>query len=448
MTTSENFSLTRPIDAAILAYFRIAFGALMFWELIRYLAYEKVHHLWVEPSFHFTYFGFSWVTPLPEAGLYTLMGVLLLAALFFTVGFLYRISALIFAIGFTYLFLLDQAKYLNHFYLICLLSWISVFLPANSCWSLDAKWRPKLKNDSAPAWTLNLLRFQVAVVYFYGGLAKLNADWLQGEPMRTWLANRADWAIVGELYQHWLAPYFFSYGGLLFDLLIVPALLWKRTRVLAFAFAVFFHLSNSQLFTIGIFPWMGIAITALFFDPSWPRKLVARFRKNTPSFSPGSFKTKSPILVPALAIYITLQLTIPLRHFFYPGNVSWTEEGHRFSWHMMLRSKKTVAATFVLIDENSGDTWKLDPTAYLTPRQLDKMLGRPDMIQQFCAHIASLMKDEGYPNCTVRAVVYCSLNGRPPSLLVDPKANLATAKRSLLSSPWILPLNQQTPSKS
>jgi len=439
MTHSDELSLTRPIDAAILAYFRIAFGALMFWELIRYLAYGKVHHLWIKPEFHFKYFGFGWVTPLPETGLYILMGTLLLAALLFTLGFLYRISALIFALGFTYLFLLDQAKYLNHFYLICLLSWISVFLPANSCWSLDAKWRPNLRNESAPAWTLNLLRFQVAVVYFYGGLAKLNADWLQGEPMRTWLANRADWAFVGELYQHWLAPYFFSYGGLLFDLLIVPALLWKRTRVLAFALAVFFHLSNSQLFTIGIFPWLGIAITALFFDPSWPRKLVARFRKTRPALSSTSFKTKSPLLVPALAIYITLQLTIPLRHFFYPGNVSWTEEGHRFSWHMMLRSKQTVAASFVVIDENSGDTWKLDPSAYLTPRQLEKMLGRPDMIQQFCAYVGSRMKNEGYSNCSVRAVVYCSLNGRPPSLLIDPKANLAATKRSLLSSPWIFP---------
>lgn len=448
MALVERFKLSRPIDAAILAYFRITFGALMFWELVRYLAYEKIHHLWVEPTFHFKYFGFSWVTPLPETGLYILIGVLLLASLLFTLGLLYRISALIFAFGFTYLFLLDQAKYLNHFYLICLLSWVSVFLPANTCCALDAKWRPSLKNNSAPAWTLNLLRFQVAVVYFYGGLAKLNADWLRGEPMRTWLQDRADWAVVGSLSQLSLAPYFFSYGGLLFDLLIIPALLWKRTRLLAFVLAVFFHLSNSQLFTIGIFPWLGIAITALFFDPSWPRNLVARLRQKTPTFSPSFIKVKSPILVPALAIYITLQLTIPLRHFIYPGNVSWTEEGHRFSWHMMLRSKRTVAASFVVIDDKSGSTWKLDPSTYLTARQLDKMLGRPDMIQQFCVHIGSLMKEKGFPNCSVRAVVYCTLNGRPPALLIDPEANLAATKRTLLSSPWILPLKQRLPSRS
>lgn len=447
MDLSERFRFSRPIDAAILVYFRIAFGALMFWELIRYLAYGKIHHLWVEPTFHFKYYGFGWVEPLPETGLYFLIGLLLLASLFFTLGLLYRVSALIFALGFTYLFLLDQAKYLNHFYLICLLSWISVFLPANICCSLDAKWRPSLRNDSAPAWTLYLLRFQVAVVYFYGGLAKLNSDWLQGEPMRTWLQDRADWAIVGPLAKFSFSPYFFSYGGLLFDLFIVPALLWKRTRIPAFVLAVFFHLSNSQLFTIGIFPWLGIAVTALFLNPSWPRRLVARFRPETATFSPVISESRSPILLPVFAVYVTLQLSLPLRHFIYPGNVSWTEEGHRFSWHMMLRSKRTVAATFVVIDQKSGSTWKLDPSSYLTTRQLEKMLGRPDMIQQFCVHIGSLMEEKGYPDCSVRAVVYCTLNGRAPSLLINPEANLAATKRSLLSSPWILSLDHQLPQR-
>ena len=54
---------------------------------------------------------------------------------------------------------------------------------------------------------------------------------------------------------------------------------------------------------------------------------------------------------------------------------------------------KTIATSFVVIDENTGDTWKLEPSAYLTPRQMEKMLGRPDMIQQFCAHVGDLMKE-------------------------------------------------------
>lgn len=445
MALPECCKLDRPVDAAILVYFRITFGALMFWELIRYLAYQKVHHLWVEPTFHFKYLGFGWVQPLPETGLYLLMALLLLATFFITLGFLYRISAFVFALGITYLFLLDQAKYLNHFYLICLLAWVSIFLPAHSFFSLDAKLKPGIRNETAPAWTINLLRFQVAIVYFYGGVAKLNADWLRGEPMRTWLRDRSDWAVTGELFQHQFAPYFFSYGGLLFDLLIVPALLWKRTRRIAFIFAVLFHLSNSQLFTIGIFPWLGIALTALFFNPSWPRNLLARFRKKTPAYSPSPLKPLSPVLAPALTIYLALQLLIPLRHHLYPGNVSWTEEGHRFSWHMMLRSKRVSAATFVVLDKDSGQIWKLEPSAYLTARQLEKMITRPDMIQQFCLHIDSLMREEGYSNCAVRAVVYCSLNGREPALLIDPEADLSASTPSLRPSPWILPLDKKLP---
>jgi len=404
----------------------------MFWEITRYLIQGRFYHLWIEPDFQFKYYGFSWIQPIPETGMYFLAGIMLLAAAFFTLGFLYRLSALTFACGITYLFLLEQAKFMNHFYLICLLAWISILLPADSFLALNRKKR----HNTVPAWTLYLLRFQLGIVYFYGGIAKLNYDWLRGEPMRTWLNAKADWNIVGEFFQTEIAVYFFSYGGLLFDLLIVPALLWKRTRVPAFITAVLFHLMNSQLFTIGIFPWMAIALTALFFSPSWPRKIIRR----TPSFTTIPPPSRSARFVaPIIAAYALIQILVPLRHFLYPGNVSWTEEGHRFSWHMMLRNKEIIASSFVISHQGSGETWKLDPSAYLTARQHRKMLSRPDMLQQFCAHIEQLMEEQGYAGCQVRAVVYCSLNGSKPALLVDPSVNLASAPRTLSHLPWILP---------
>ena len=117
-----------------------------------------------------------------------------------------------------------------------------------------------------------MLRFQVAVPYVYGGIAKLNGDWLAGEPVRTWLAERSAQSVLGPwLAQEWLV-FTLCYGGLAFDLAIVPLLLWRRTRALALAAALGFHLANAYLFTIGIFPWLMIAATLLFLPPDWPRR--------------------------------------------------------------------------------------------------------------------------------------------------------------------------------
>ncbi|MGI8602422.1 MAG: HTTM domain-containing protein [Verrucomicrobiales bacterium] len=452
--------LSRPVDSAILAYFRIAFGSVMLWEILRYFAGNRIGTYWVQPKFHFSYFGFDWVRPLPGAGLYWLCGVLALASLAVIAGFRYRWSAAILAVGFTYLFLIDQARYLNHGYLMCLLAWMSIMAPAHACCSIDALRRAGVRGNRVPAWWLWLLRFQVAVVYIYGGIAKLNTDWLRGEPMRAWLHERRDWPVLGGFFELHLAPWFFCYSGLLFDLLIVPALLWKRTRLAAFMVAILFHLTNSYLFNIGVFPWLAILLTALFFDPEWPRKIMRRTQSNDerailspvtvipPEIPSRHRDTRTPFdhglsrrTFAALCIYSAVQILVPLRHFLYPGDVNWTEEGHRFSWHMMLRSKTVEAASFYVINPHSGYAWLVDPLDYLTGRQFQKMVGHPDMIQQFCAHVGRVMREGGHPDSEVRAVVSLSLNDHPPALLIDPNVNLAAVKRSLAPATWILPLD-------
>ena len=73
--------------------------------------------------------------------------------------------------------------------------------------------------------------------------------------------------------------YFYSYGGLLLDLLAVPLLLWRRTRLLTFVALILFHINNAYMFSIGIFPWLMIAATTIYFDPAWP-KLVWSNMKN------------------------------------------------------------------------------------------------------------------------------------------------------------------------
>jgi len=104
------------------------------------------------------------------------------------------------------------------------LSFLLCIVPAHKMWSLDARCRPQLRADTTPAWTLWLLRAQVAVVYFFGGVAKLNGDWLRGEPMRMWLADRTEFPVIGRFFTEESTVYLFSYGALFNDLL-APALL-------------------------------------------------------------------------------------------------------------------------------------------------------------------------------------------------------------------------------
>ena len=136
--------LLAPVDGASLAVFRICFGLLMLWDVWQYWANGWVASEYVEPTFHFTYFLFPFVRPWPGNGMYWHFGVLGLLAALMAVGLFYRLAAWGFFLGFTYLFLLDKTYYLNHNYLICLLSFVLAIVPAQSAWSLDA-WRSHRK---------------------------------------------------------------------------------------------------------------------------------------------------------------------------------------------------------------------------------------------------------------------------------------------------------------
>lgn len=451
-------ALFRPVDIAFLIYFRVAFGGIMLWEIYRFLTRNWISRYYVEPVVHFTYYGFSWIKPWPGQGMYIHFYVLGVAAFCIIIGFCYRIAAAVFFVGFTYVFLLEQARYLNHFYLICLISFLLIFLPANRAVSVDALLRPKIRSDTVPAWALWWLRAQVGIAYFFGGIAKLNRDWLVGgEPMRIWLSPFSKLPVFGPIVQNEWVVYGFVYGGLCLDLFIVPLLLWRRTRPFAFVAAILFNLMNAIIFNIGIFPWFMLAASLIFFPPDLLRRFVQAIKSSGHSGlddepeavqpSPASTKTEVDLpLTPVqkrtlvlLAAYLAIHIVMPLRHYIYPGNVSWTEEGHNFSWHMKLRTKGGNA-TFTVVHPQSGQTWTVDPAQYLPPWQLRKMTTKPDLIVQFAHHLAKEKKGQGYDNVAVKARVMVSLNGRQQQLMIDPEMDLTKVKVSLLHAPWVLPL--------
>ncbi|GAB4151308.1 MAG: HTTM domain-containing protein [Planctomycetaceae bacterium] len=430
----------------------------MLYEVFRYFANGWIRSHFIDPQFHFTYYGFGWVSPWPGNGMYWHFAALGILAMMIALGLFYRIATILFCLGFLYVFLLEQAYYLNHFYLVCLLSLIAIVLPANCAYSLDVLRRPELRRETVPAWTLWLLRFQIGVVYFFGGLAKLDSDWLDGAFIRIVFSKRPDFPILGPFFQEEWMVMAFVYGGLLLDLFIVPLLMWNRTRIPAYVLVILFHATNAQLFHIGIFPLFMVAASMLFFpadslkpeqaDEDASRKKTKRNHKRSelPSKERPPESRIQWAVITGLLIYGAFQILMPLRHLLYPGNPNWTEEGHRFAWHMKLRAKSSECK-FVAVDEQGN---AIDVATYediLNEKQRRTMAGRPDMILQFAHFLTEKLQQAGHSGVKIYARSMVSLNGRKPQPMIDPNANLAAQNRNLKHADWILPLITPLPSQ-
>ncbi len=397
------------VDAAPLVYARIVFGACMAIEVFRYFQHGWITQYFVRPTFFFAYPGFEWVKPLPGDGMYVLFAVAGFAAVGVATGRVYRASALALALAWSWVFFIDQTNYLNHGYLLCLLAWLFAFAPATP------------RNGTVPRWAVLLVTGQIAFVYVFGAIAKIDADWLSGDVARFFLARTE---LTAPLAESKPGRVLFAIAGLLFDLLVVPGLLWRRTRPFATAAAVGFHLSNAFLFNIGVFPWVMLALTPIFYPPSFTRWLLRLKDEAAPS-GPLAYE---PRVAAAFLAWFTIQTALPLRHWLYPGQVNWTEEGHNFSWHMKLRVKK--GETAFRIGDGTVDVRKL-----LTKRQAKKMTTRPEMIRQFARE---LRRQNG--DAPVYVDAFASLNGRPMQRLIDPAVDLGREERTLGAARWIVPL--------
>lgn len=436
--------LFAPVDIASTVVFRAAFGAVLAWHFISDITSGRLALQYITPHYFFTYPGFSWVQPLPGQGMVVLYWVLAALSLLVALGLWYRWSATLLFVGFTYTFLIDQARYQNHLYLTCLLCCLLIVVPAHRAGSLDALRRTGLRSHVIPAWGLWAIRFQLAAVYFFGGIAKLDGDWLlRAQPMRIWFGQHPPGTIrLGFFSEPWVG-FFFSWGGLLFDLLIVPLLLWRRTRIFAFATCLVFHVINSQIFSIGYFPWMMAAASTIFLSPSWPRRLGLVRPKVKPAVLDSAdrrsrYRTVALVIA---ALYVSIQVLAPLRHWVIPGDVAWTEEGHRFAWRMKLRDKQGEIRLFWL--HPGGSVSPLDPATVLTPYQQKKMRHDPRMVQKLVLAVADGLERKGQQNIDIRVRSRISLNGRPAQPIIDPAVNLAATRPRLGHADWIVPLRSR-----
>jgi vitamin K-dependent gamma-carboxylase len=433
-----------PVTASSVAVFRIAFGALMVVNTMLYVP-VLARQYYIDTTLNFPYEPLNFVRPLPAVGIYALYAAVAVTGMLVALGKWYRPSIVVLFVCTTYIFLLDSTFFQNHEYLISMVSFLMIFLPLDRRWSLDARRHPDRASTTVPAWVLWLLRFQIGIPYFYGGIAKLNGDWLRGEPLRAWLAARTDIEPINTILTTEWVVWFMTYGSLVLDLTIVWLLLYRPTRLFAFVVVTMFHLINVWLFGLFVFPWLMIAATTLFFDPDWPERLWKRMwtGSGTPvaTSSPpdGAPRPVAPVLAVALLIWAAVQVTVPLRHYLITGDPSWTEEAHRFAWHMKLRDKQG-SATFIVSTTN-GQTLRVDPSDHLGSKQVARLAGQPDRLVQFAKHLSKL-----HDGAEVRAETSVSLNGRERQPIVDPTVDLASV--TLLrwgNAPWIVHLEQPLP---
>jgi hypothetical protein len=445
--------LLAPVDGAWLATLRVMFGLLLSVSMLRFLAYGWVDRFFVQPRFHFKYWGFAWVEPLPAAAMHGLFWALAGLSLMVAAGALYRISSLLLAAGLSYIQLIDVTTYLNHYYLAALIAWLLAFCPAHRLWSIDAWLARAPAPPTVARGVLYLFRFQVAVVYVCAGLAKLQSDWLlHAQPLRIWLGSNVDLPLIGEMLRMPGVPLAMSWAGFLFDSTIVLWLSLPGTRPYAYVLVLFFHAMTRLLFPIGMFPVIMSCAALVFFSPSWPRRLSALLRRmrglqpTAATFMPdsaGPASLRARLGIGLGLAYCLVQLILPLRCLAYADNVLWHEQGMRFSWRVMVRAKGGDV-TFI-VREPSGRSFHVSPRAYLTDLQESEMSSQPDLILQLGQQIARDFEQRGRGPVAVYADARVALNGRRSRPMIDPTVDLAQLRDGLAPASWVLPAPQTPP---
>ena len=438
--------LFKQVSPSSLGLLRIAYGILMLWEFTH--VREYMMGLVTHSKFFLTYDYFHWVKPVAPEMLEIGFVIATAAAVMQILGLFHKVSAFIVFVFWTYLFLLCRGHYTNHYYLFSIVGFWVWFTDSNRWASVDILlhkipfFKPWILGVGdvtiIPFWQVLVFRVQLAIVYFYGGLAKFSLDWLSGYPMRIWLPMKP-W-LPEIMHQPWVAIAM-SWGGMIFDLAVGIVLMTKYRRW-ALPFVVFFHTTNEMIFrTIGGFPHFMGAATLIFFDPSWPDELkaylvagkegLAAFRKRMQVALPLPVLGRKKLVLGFLAIYFAWQTLYPFRHFLYAGDPSITGEGSVFAWRMMLTSRDYGAKFKVVVN---GETFFITGKnffEYMNFRQFTRLCRTPKAFQRF----AYFIQDEMHKtNPALKPQIYGHLiveyNGRPFSHVIDTSFNLLSTPYS------------------
>lgn len=416
-------------------------GALICLESFGAIATGWIKRTLIEPEFTFNFIGFDWLQPLPGNWMYGYYAVMGILGLFIMLGYKYRLSMIGFTLLWAGTYLMQKSSYNNHYYFLMILSAVMTVMPAHRYASIDVKLNPQLKRLSMPNWCRLFFFLQLFILYSYASIAKMYPDWLDLTVPELLMKSKQHYMLVGELIQHKAVLYFIAYGGILFDGLVIPLLLWKRTRKLAFAASVVFHLFNSIIFQVGIFPYLSLAFAVFFFEPKTIQNI---FFKTKSFYSKAEFKTPkyAPMFSTLFVLYFLIQIGLPLRHHMFEDKVLWTEEGHRLSWRMMLRTRN-ASTSFRVVNSETYKVIPINLSDYLSPKQIRQVSTKPDFMWQFAKRLKSEYAEQGI-GIQVYVRSYLSVNGKPKKRFIDPEVDIANEDwYHFKHHDWILPSNPE-----
>ncbi len=435
--------LFKRVSIAPLVGFRIVFGLVLLYSTLRTWDKGWIKEFYIDPVYHFSFI--RGLEPLSGNGMYIVFALLMLTAIGITIGLLYRVCTGLHLLLFTYVELLDKTLYLNHYYLVTLLLFWMLWVPAHHWFSIDSMLFTQIRSTVCSWWHIGVFKLQLSIVYFFAGLAKVNGDWLlRAQPLATWLPGLYELPIIGSWLHLKSVAFLFSWAGCLYDLTIWIFLWIKKTRPIAYVFVIGFHVMTAILFPrIGMFPYIMISSAIIFFSADWHQKVFNLLGAKFPSDNLD--KTINPrrrkLITWFILCYLAFQIYLPLRYIQYPGNLFWNERGYRFSWRVMLM-EKNGQTEFIVNDPKTNVRAEVDQDRYLTPFQKAQMRSQPDMILQFARHIGdnfTLMN--GYaPEVYVKSRL--SLNARRSQVFTDETVDVYSLKNPMHSN-WIQPLTAE-----
>lgn len=432
-TIKSRFSAVfEPVSLYPIVAFRLAFGAAMAMWSVYMLVSGAVNSFYIEPDFFFTYPGFDWVKPFPGAGMHTVFIALCISALMISTGYYFRIASVSFTLLFAYITLIDRANYLSYYYYVLLIGFMLSISPANRLFSIDLIRKPLLRVDNIPRWSVLAFKIQVALVFIFAGMAKMNSDWLnEGMPVNMWLQRLSDNGIIPfpESLTTGFFPILLSWALIMFDFIIPHFLLDKKTAAGAVLTVVIMQIIAIFLFPAGFFPVL-TAFSCLIF---LPERIVNKFLSRVAYFlydvfefagdvfnQGGSFMLqyrKKRLFPFLLLLFFSIQILLPVTLFLNWGSDRWADSAFRFSWDIRMHNK-TGEAHFYIIDEENGTSKNIFVKQYLTSHQIKMMSEDPALIKQFADYLISEeIENSNRSNYTVRADATVSLNGRTPQPL-------------------------------
>jgi hypothetical protein len=279
------------------------------------------------------------------------------------------------------------------------------WLPTNRWASVDA-YMGRETRTLVPGWTVEFVRVQISLVYFFFALSLLNSDWLNGAPLIAWAETETDSPLATLLAGKpglvlgvaWFIPALY--------LIAIPCLWSKRTRWFALVSLAVFHIWDVLTFHLSVSPWLLTGVNLVFCDTSgwrrWcevaasqlPKWSAAQFSwrllcrlgliidgcvswfDDTPLIGEAKTVTRAyvepvkpivpvstfPVLARSLVTaWLILQCWLPIRYVTLESRPDWTDLATTFAWRGQHRDKECELKISV-IQPQLGLRWTLDPT--------------------------------------------------------------------------------------